>query len=190
MQCSAQSNFERRVGACQKMKQAVFAGEKRLFAFGDHTIKPYIPRIWIDFLDFLALIRNADEFWSNPMSSIAQECETTIVITTSHPDAIVVSVECNQWRDDYIKRSRVDEESSDGFPDTERIALKFCVGRDFAEQHLRPAAQNRYENALVRAPCSRNDFVCINLVVHRQEATDLFARCIFAAARYSIANDP
>jgi hypothetical protein len=39
---------------------------KCLIHFRENAIKPYIPRLWRNFLDFLALKSKAGKFWAKP----------------------------------------------------------------------------------------------------------------------------
>ena len=152
------------------------AGKKCLVVFSDHAIKPYIPRIWAYFLDFLAFKGDADEFRTNPLLAMSQERKTPIVIRTAHADSIAFVVKNNGWRDDHIELVRVDQEATRGLPDAEAILFEFGVGSDFAKHHLRRTAQNRNENALVCAPCASDDFSRIDFVVHRQVTADGLGR--------------
>ena len=74
-----------------------------LIAFRDHCIKRYIPRVWRNFLDFLATKGNADQFGAKPFFPVAQVREASVVIGATHADAVAVVVESNGWRDDNIE---------------------------------------------------------------------------------------
>lgn len=95
----------------------------------------------------------------------------------------------NGRSDDEIELSRLNEEAARRFPKSERTLFKFRVGCDFAKQHFRAPAQNRYENALVCAPRSLDDFTCIDFVVHWQVTADGFAGVELARVTNSLAND-
>ncbi|MCG8370650.1 MAG: hypothetical protein MJA32_09090 [Proteobacteria bacterium] len=177
------------LGDVKQKKADGFAGKNRLLSIRDDTIKPYIPRLWANFLDFLALIRDADELGTNPVPSIAQEREAAVVVTAPHSYAIALCVECDGRRNDHVERPRLDENSSDRLQDAERIPLEFRVGPDFAKRHLRRAAQNGNENALVCAPGALDDCTCIHFVLHRKETPDLPACRKLAGFDEARAND-
>ena len=69
-------------------RPAVFHTEKRLLSVTNYPIKRYIPSVWRNFLNFLALKCNADQLWSNPVFSIPQMGKATIEISSAHTDAM------------------------------------------------------------------------------------------------------
>ena len=73
-----------------------------LSRFGHYSIKPYIPRIWLDFLDFLAGERDADELRMKPVAPGFEERETGIEIASAHADSMAVIVECDDRSDDHV----------------------------------------------------------------------------------------
>ena len=77
--------------------------------FGNDSIKRYIPRIWRNFLDFLAIEGNANQLWAKPDLSVAEVCKTAVVITAAHSDAIAIAVESNGRCDDDVETSRVEQ---------------------------------------------------------------------------------
>jgi len=68
----------------------------------ENAIKPYIPRLWRDFLDFLALERKADKLWSQPTLSPLKERKRPIEVTAAHADSIALFIECNDRCHDDI----------------------------------------------------------------------------------------
>ena len=155
----------------------------------DNSIKRYIPRIWLNFLDFLAAKGNANQFRANPISTMSKMGETTIVIRASHADAIAVLVECNSRRYYHVELSRIDEEATHRFPNAKLILFQFRVRSHFAKCHFGARAQNRYENALVCPPASLDDFSCIDFVMHWQETRYRVARIPGSSRANAIAND-
>ncbi len=177
-----------RVGVLRR-KYPVFYGKKRGFLVGNDPIKPYIPSIWRNFLDFLAVKRNAEEFGPQPVCSMTQECKTAIEIPCAHTDTMVVFVESNGRRNNKIEFLRPDKQTARWLPDAQAILFKFGVRSYFAEQHLCAAAQNRNENALICAPCTLNDLARVDFVVHRQVRAEQLARCKFARVNDAPADD-
>jgi len=106
----------------------------------------------------------------DPVFSLPQKSETAIVITAAHADSIVVLIESDHRSDDKIEHSWINQNASSWFPNTKAAARQFGLRSDRTKRHLRLAAQNRNENALVCAPGTFDDFACIYLVLHRQEA--------------------
>ena len=87
-----------------------------LITVANYTIKPYIPRIWRNFLDFLAFERNADQLRSNPVFSVPQKRKAPIEIATAHADAMSFLVERDGRRNDKIEFSRCYQNPANGFP--------------------------------------------------------------------------
>ena len=56
--------------------------------FSDDSIKWYIPRICLDFLDSLAVEGEADELGMQPASAVPEERKTAIEIASTHADSI------------------------------------------------------------------------------------------------------
>ena len=70
--------------------------------FGDDSIKRYIPRIWLNFLNLLAVESEADEFRLEPMSFVPKERKAAIKVCATHADTVPVFVECNDRCNDEI----------------------------------------------------------------------------------------
>ena len=153
-------------------RSAVFHGEKRLLSVSNYPIKPYIPSVWRNCLDFLALKCDTDQLWSNPVFAIPQMGKTTIKISSAHTDAMSLPVECNGRSDDKVEMFWLDQYAACWLPDAKFTSFKFSVGIDLAKQHFRTAAQYWHENALVCAPGPLDDFTRIDFIVHRQVTAD------------------
>jgi len=70
--------------------------------FSDNSIKRYIPRIWLNFLNLLTVESKADELWSAPVFLMAKKSKTAIEVSAAHADSMPVLVECNHWRNYQI----------------------------------------------------------------------------------------
>ena len=116
--------------------------------------------------------RDAKEFWAKPLSTVSQKSECTIVVTAAHTDTMQVGVENNRRCNDDVELPGRNNKSACWFPDAHFVLCEFRVFEYFAKDHLSLLAQNRYENALVCAPGSFDDFTCIDLVVGRQVTAD------------------
>jgi len=79
-----------------------------LAAFSNYPIKWYIPRVWREILDFLAIKRDADQFWPQPFSTLFQKMKTTIEVAATHPDSKTLLIESDDRRDYDIKCIRGD----------------------------------------------------------------------------------
>ena len=141
-----------------RRKHGLFHGKNCVLLLGDNPIKPYIPSIWRNFLDFLAAECNADKLRSKPVFSVSQKRETAIEEAGAHADAMTVIVEGDRRCDDEIEIFGCNDSPARRLPDAESILFQFGIRVDLAKQHLRTAAQNRHKNALVCAPRALNDF--------------------------------
>ena len=74
-----------------------------LIAFRKYAIKPYIPRIWANFLDFLAFKRETDELWFQPLSMSLQKRKMAVEVATTHSDSIQLFIENNKRSNDNIE---------------------------------------------------------------------------------------
>ena len=87
-----------------------------------NTVKPYVPRVSVDLLNFLTSKCDTDKFRTYPMSSVSEKCKAAIKIAATHADAIVVLVECDERRYDEIKLPRRNDFAVDGLPKTKIIS--------------------------------------------------------------------
>lgn len=138
-----------------------------LFLVANSSIKPYIPRIWRNLLDFLTLKRHANKFRANPVLSVAKERKATIVITATHANSIPFAIKRDSGGNHQIQLPRFDQNAARWLPQTEKIRLEFGFWIDSAKQHFHATAQNWHEYALICAPGTFYDFACIDLVWHR-----------------------
>ena len=79
-----------------------------LATFGDYPIKPYIPRVWGDFLDFLAIESDAEQLRPQPFPSMSQEVKAAIEVASTHTNSMFVVIKRNYRCDDDIDRFRID----------------------------------------------------------------------------------
>jgi len=56
---------------CSDRRRFTFPDKSSLIVIANNAIKPYIPRIWRNLLDLLALERNADQFRLNPVFAVS-----------------------------------------------------------------------------------------------------------------------
>lgn len=139
-------------------------GKRRLQSFGINSIKSYIPRIWLDFLDSLAIVRKADEFWMKPVTPEFQERKGAVEVAAAHADAMPGLVKRDERCDDDVDVRGRDLVAGYGLPKAEVIPdeRRFTVER--SECHLPVGRRNRYKNALARAPRALDDRGRIDLV--------------------------
>ena len=140
--------------------------------FAEYAIKSYIPRVWHYFLDFLAIERKPDKLRVQPSLPCTEKCERAIKISTAHADTIHRAVESDEWCDDNFDPGRVSRIRKKRFPKSVLVAHKFCVRRQFTERHFSAFAHDRRENALLRSPCTFDDFTRIDFVPGRKVASD------------------
>jgi hypothetical protein len=93
---------------CSFARSTTFPGKNKLLRIADHAIKPYIPRIWRNFLDCLTLKRDADKFRVYPVLAISQKRKAAVKIAAAHTDAVVVFIERNSRRNNNVKFLRRD----------------------------------------------------------------------------------
>lgn len=163
-----------------KERNAFFLDKYSLILIAYYAIKPYIPRIWRNFLDFLTLKRYADQLRTKPVSAMPEKRETAVVITATHADSVSITVECDGRCNGDVEFLWRDQKAPSWLPNTEVVLLKFRFRTNFAEEHLMVVAQNWNKNALVCAPCGFNDRARVDFVMHRQVTTDERAREEFA----------
>jgi len=61
------------VVSIKRSPKFVFADVLSSYAFRYYAIKPYIPRVCFNFLDFLAVKSNADQFGVQPVLPVSQK---------------------------------------------------------------------------------------------------------------------
>ncbi len=92
-----------------------------LIAFCKNAIKPYIPRIWANFLDSLTFKRDSCEFGVRPLSWAPEEVKTTVEIATAHANTIAIFIERGQRSRNDVKFFRGYFAARNGFPDAKCI---------------------------------------------------------------------
>ena len=73
-----------------------------LLAVCCYAVKPYIPRVWLNCLDFLAIKSDAYQFGPQPVLSVLQKWEAAVEVAAAHSNSMKVIIECNNWSDDNI----------------------------------------------------------------------------------------
>jgi len=66
--CEYRNTFALRI--CSRLP--FFQGKNCLLPVGDYAIKPYIPSIWRNFLDFLTMKCDTKQLWSYPVCPVPQ----------------------------------------------------------------------------------------------------------------------
>ena len=145
-----------------------------LIAFCENAIKPYIPRIWANFLDFLAFERESDELWSKPLSIAFQKGKTTVEIAATHSNSIPLLVENDERRNDDIKFSRGYFGTGNWLPNTKLISFEPRIARNLHETHFALIFDNGNENMLFRLPRSFENQTCVDFAAGRKVTRDIF----------------
>ena len=95
---------------------------RTLAGFAEDAIKPYIPRIWDYFLDFLAIKCEAYQLRTNPDVSCPEESERSIKVSAAHADTVSILVECNEGSDYRIEFRNIDEGAVRWLPQSEGVS--------------------------------------------------------------------
>lgn len=96
--------------------------------FGNNAENRYIPRIWRDFFDPLALESDTDKFRVKPVIPVPEKPERAIEVTTTHTKTVSLIVEGKERSDDNIEPARFDRITVNRFPETEVIQRQPCLG--------------------------------------------------------------
>lgn len=136
----------------------------------DNSIKPYIPRVWRYFLDFLAVKCSAEQFRSQPVLTMLKKRETAIIVTAAHSNSMPLVVECDERSHNEIQVARFDRRACHRLPDSKRTALQQRIGPQISEEQYAVSGDDRAKNALICAPRARNDASRVNLIAHWQIA--------------------
>lgn len=166
--------FVMRIGETQEKR--IREWTECLAAFSNYSIKWYIPRVWRDILDFLAVKRDANQFWTQPFSTPFQKVKTTVEVTSAHSYSKTILIESDDRRDNDIECICGDRWSDYGFHKTESIGCDFSIGFELPKKHSATDIGHGRKNALSCAPRARNDICWINFVVGRQVTCDCLAR--------------
>ncbi len=99
---------------------------------------------------------------------MARKGERAIVVTTAHADTMIVGVECDQWQNDPVERTRRDVDTVRGFPDSESIANNSGVRKELQKKHFAIARNSRCINALAEVPGGADERIEIDFVARGQ----------------------
>ena len=105
------------------MRQQIMTAIRVLIYFSENTIKSYIPSVWRDFLDFLALESDAHQFRSEPVFSMPQERKAAIVETSTHAYSIEIAIECDGRRDNNLQSAWRYDFTGNWFPNRHLVSL-------------------------------------------------------------------
>ena len=192
---SSQRFFFRRFGAGQMKRRvpgcacvAQWRPIKRSGNFGKYLINRYIPRVWRNLLDFLAVKRNADQLGSSPAPPMFQEGETPVEVTAAHADPMTLRIECNDRRDHKVAVFSGDTISRFGFPNAQIVPPQNGVRSDLPKHHRAASCRYRRKNALFCAPCALDDRGRVDLAVDGQVANKCLARDELVRANDALTN--
>ena len=144
-------------------------------SLGYYAGKRYIPRIWRDFLGFLAVESETDELRSVPTLSAVEECEAAIEIPAAHTDSIAIRIENDDRRHDYVDPPWFYSFTGFGFPQPETISNQRRVRKNSAKRHMAVLLDYGRKNALLCAPCAFKDRAGIHFVPGCKVAGDRIA---------------
>ena len=133
-----------------------------LITFRKYAIKPYIPRIWANLLDFLAFKRETDELRFQPMSMSLQKRKTAVEVAATHSDSIQFFIEKDKRSNDYIEFFRAYFITGNRLPNTELISFEPRIALNFHKPHFAVPFDNRNENMLFSLPGSFKNQTCVD----------------------------
>ena len=154
----------------------------------DNVGKPYIPRIWRYFLDFLTIECKPDELWPQPGMSASQECKRAIEVAAAHADTIACIIECDERCNYDIEVGRVDLQFRFRFQNSESVSAYRCFRLQYPERHLTATVDYWRRNALFCAPGALDDRVRIDLVPCRKIAGDRLTTQKVSAVEEAVGN--
>jgi len=125
----------------------------QLTTFSYDLIKPYVPRVWLYFLDSLAFKCKPEQLWAEPVFLVFQKVETTIKIAAAHTDTISTVIKSNNRCDNEVDFPQRNLRTSYWLPKTVSIFLQLC---------LRCQLYNAHAEVIF------DDFAGIDLVLCRQ----------------------
>jgi len=96
--------------------------------FCDYSIKPYVPRVWRNFLNCLAIKCRANQLRAQPVTPVLQKRKTAIVIPATHSNLMVLIVEGNNRCDDEINRTRRNIRLGNWLPNAEKFFSSLVSG--------------------------------------------------------------
>jgi hypothetical protein len=156
--------------------------------FGNNAENRYIPRIWRDFFDSLALESDTDKFRVKPVIPVLEKRERAIEVTTTHTKTVPLIIEGEERSDDNIEPPGFDRLAVYRFPETEVIHCQSRLRERLAKMHVAAAAGYRQENPLFCAPRALDDCTRIYFVPRRNVTADIVATQEVAAVEKSISN--
>jgi len=157
--------------------------------FRDDSIKPYVPGVWLDFLDSLAFKREPEQFWPQPAPLVIQESKTTIKIATTHSDSVSEVIKSDNRRDHEVDLSRRNSQTCDRLPKAILVFLKFGLRGQLNEVHAEVLFDDGGEDAFLHTPGAFDDATEINLVLRWQVARDRIAGCKLVHTYDALGND-
>ena len=99
-----------------------------LMRFGNNAENRYIPRIWRDFFDPLALESDTDQLRVKPVIPLPEKCKSAIEVSATHAKTVPAVVESDEWSNDNIEPRYIDCVAAHRLPETEVIHRQFCLG--------------------------------------------------------------
>ncbi len=140
-----------------------------------NAIKPYIPRIWAYFLDFLAIESNTRKLRPKPLSFAAKKAKATVEIATAHSNSIQVFIEYDQRSHDDIESFWRNDSTGNRLPYAEFIFFQSRIALDSNESHFAFVFDHRNKNLFFSPPCSLEYHARIDFACERQVTRDRFA---------------
>ena len=175
-------------GHCIRVSVGEQRQKKRLATFGNYLINRYIPRVWGDFLDSLAVKREANQLRSAPSTPPFQKLKTAIEVTAAHADSITVVVEYDNRCDDEVTAVSRDDRSGNRLPEAEEIPGQHSVGSELSKNHFGAGIDYGRKNALFCAPCALDNGCRVDFVIARQVTGDGLARHEFVRVNDTFAD--
>ena len=106
----------------------VHAVRRKLEVFANDSVKRYIPRIWLNFLNLLAVKSKADKLRFEPISFVPQERKAAIKVCAAHANTMSVLVECDDRCDNEIDILRSNLHARLWLPQTVPVPSESCIG--------------------------------------------------------------
>ena len=141
--------------------------------FAEHVVKPYIPRICRNFLDFLAFEREPDQLWTPPRSRVAEKRKRSVVVAATHTNTIQVSVNCDAWSDDDVEFRRIDFIAVRRFPEPEFRPLERGFAQYAQKSQLPATTDDRCVDRLSHRPGAIENSAGVDFVAHRDITRDV-----------------
>ena len=157
--------------------------------FSDDSIKWYIPRIWLNFLNLLTVESETHELRFEPVFLVTQKCETTIEVCAAHANSMPMFVECDDRCDYQIDVLRCNLCARIRLPQAIPVSYECGVGTQSHEIHSAVFVYDRGVNLFSHAPGTSDYGRRVDFVRHRQIADELSAGCKFVHANNTISDD-